>query len=417
MELNAIVWKEIRELVRDRKTIFSAIILPAVMLPLMGYLLVVATKVTPIKVVILNRDGGDVSWLLISYIKDYLKDAKAEIVITNVTVNNYDILVEIPSNFTNTILQSNPLRFKAAVVKIKVSSKALTSMAFNVVMNKIVNAIRELSKTVAQGRVNLIYKTCCNVTVAPATAVLNPIVIQTEYVSERGKPLSMTEIGKMIAAKTLLFGIFYVSIPVVSFISDSIAGERERKNLETLLSMPIKRRNIVFGKFLATLFLGALAAVANLIGLVEYLNLINSLGNVQILVFDWKIIALHTLAMFVVVGATAAMLMPIVSLSDTVRGAQSLAGVVIMIPLLVIMYGMYGNLNTLPTTFKIIVSLIPHTYAVYAIDAVINGNYLGYFSNLLVTIIMSLIYILITVKIFESEIIITGLGISKARKR
>ncbi len=417
MELNAIVWKEVRELMRDRKTIFSAIILPAVMLPLMGYLLVIATKVTPVKVVIVNKDGGDVSWLLISYIKDYLKGVKAEVVVTNTTIPNYDVLVEIPSNFTSIVLQTNPKAFKTAVIRIKVSSKALTSMAFNAVINKITNAVRELSKVVARGRVSVIYKVCCNETTAPVTAVLSPIQVLTEYVSEKGKPLSITEVGKMIASKTLLFGIFYVSIPVVSFISDSIAGERERKNLETLLSMPIKRRNIVFGKFLATLFLGALAAVANLIGLIGYLNMLNSLGNLSILVLDWKTIVLHSFAMFVVVGATAAMLMPIVSLSDTVRGAQSLAGVVIMIPLLVIMFGMYGNLNALPETFKILVSLIPHTYAVYAIDSVINGNYLGYVINLLITIAMSLVYIMITVKIFESEIIITGLGLSRTKRK
>jgi ABC-type Na+ efflux pump permease subunit len=107
--------------------------------------------------------------------------------------------------------------------------------------------------------------------------------------------------------------------------------------------------------------------------------------------------------------------MPIASLSDNVRSAQSLGGFIQMIPLLIIFYAMYGNINALPPTLELFVKLIPHTYAVLAIDALLKSKWLGVILDIALMMIITLAYLVITMKIFESEYIVTG-SISRRRR-
>ncbi len=437
MQLKAIIWKEVKDLSRDRKTLLTAVIMPALLLPLMGLLLVAAQKTVPVHVVIVNEDNGTVMPSILSgqvlslpttvqkvnygklvaeYLKKLIEKTSSNVIVEVVNdvhkVRKYDILVLIPRNFTSSLVALVPEDFKQAVVRVYLrTAPSGLSMGATSIFQSIIMALKKLSSDVlAPQRVELLLA-CCNVTNVKPQAVLQPIVVKTEYVNVYGQRVSMKELSKIMTSKLLLFSIFYVSMPVVAFISDSIAGERERKTLETLLASPISRRSLIFGKFSATLVLGLLAAVADMVGLILYIQILQSsmlsTGGLS-LTLDPSLILMHGFVMLLVVAATAAMIMPLASLSDNVRSAQSLGSLIQMIPLLIIFYAMYGDINALPPTLEAFVRVIPHTYAVLAIDAMLKGAWLDVVIDIAIMMVITFAYLMITVKIFESEYIVTG---------
>ncbi len=450
MGLKPVIWKELKDLSRDRKTILTAVVLPAIMLPLMAQLLVLAQKSTPVRVVIINEDKGsvvpalllqpipflqgkqlqrvnlglEVAKLIIQSVKRV--NPSVEAIIINGTpkaVPNYNVLIIIPKDFSARLLTLDPSSFNVTYVEVFYrAGPSSLGIGVTQVYQTVITTLNLISKQYfARERVSILLA-CCNATKVPPEAVLSPIVVKTQYVSVTGKRISAAELGKMLSAKLLLFSIFYVSVPVLAFISDSIAGEKERKTLETLLASPVSRRDVVLGKFMASLALGILAAVADVVGLIFYIQTINTqLATTAVkgmpsftLTLDPRIIALHGFVMLLVVASTAALLMPIVSLTDSVRSAQSIGGFVQMIPLLIILYAMYSDINTLPLSAKILAYAIPHTYAVLAIDQALKGSWLGVAESVIAMLIITAALLAITVKIFESEILITGF--SKKRK-
>ena len=453
MELKSMIWKELKDLSRDRKTLLTAVVLPAIMLPLMAQLLVLAQKSTPVRLVIINEDQGaqvptlffqplpflqgkevqrvnlglEVAKIIERAVKRVAPNTK--VIILNGSVKElpkYDVLVIIPKDFSEKLLTLDPTEFNVTYVSVFYrAAPSSLGISATQVYQTVVTTLNMVSRQYfAKERVSVLLA-CCNATQVKPEYVLNPIIVKTQYVSVTGKRISAAELGKMLSAKLLLFSIFYVSVPVLAFISDSIAGEKERKTLETLLASPISRKNIVLGKFAASLVLGLLAAMADVVGLIFYIQTINSQiaasATAQAvpgltLTLDPKIVALHAFIMLLVVASTAALLMPIVSLTDSVRSAQSIGGFIQMLPLLVILYAMYSDINALPLSIKIMVYAIPHTYAVLAIDQALKGSWVGVLESLLAMVAITGALLAVTIRIFESEILITGLpSLSKKR--
>jgi len=441
VQLKAMLWKELKDLSRDRKTIFTAVFLPAFMLPLMAQLLVLAQKSAPLTVVIVNLDRGaqvpafmlqplptgkvaekvnlgyQVAKLIEQSVRKVTQNARVIVINNTEKVPYYNVLVIIPPDFSEKLLTLNPERFNVTQVEVFYrAGPGGLGIGATTVYQTVIGILRYLStQTFAKQRVEVLLA-CCNVTNVPPEAVLSPIKIKTQYVSVTGQRISAAQLGKMLSAKLLLFSIFYVTVPVLAFVSDSVAGEKERKTLETLLASPIKRRNVVLGKFGAALVLGLIAALADMAGLIAYIQIINSqLATPQVgvgtsfkLVLDPSIVLLHGLVMLLVIAATAAMLMPLVSLTDSVRSAQSLGGVIQMIPLLIILYAMYADISSVPMPWKLLVYAIPHTYAVLAIDQALKGSWVGVLEDTLAMVVITGFLIWVTIKIFESEVLVTS---------
>ena len=76
--------------------------------------------------------------------------------------------------------------------------------------------------------------------------VLSPIVVQDVDVSTPASR-SVLILGTLsyLMLLTMLMGGMYLAI-------DTTAGERERGSLEPLLTVPVKRQHLIYGKILAT---------------------------------------------------------------------------------------------------------------------------------------------------------------------
>ena len=95
-----------------------------------------------------------------------------------------------------------------------------------------------------------------------AEKVLNPIVIGPKDIASKeqttGNLLGM--VLPMLLIISLLMGTMYPAI-------DTTAGEKERGTLETLLTLPVTNREIIFSKFVTVALIGIVSALLNLISM------------------------------------------------------------------------------------------------------------------------------------------------------
>ena len=133
---------------------------------------------------------------------------------------------------------------------------------------------------------------------------------------------------------TLLVWGWVPFLLVNSVVADSIAGERERHTLETLLASRLSDRTILFGKIAAAVAYGWGLTLATLLIAVVTINLVHGQG--RLLFFPPEIFA-SILALSFLVALLAAGLGVLVSLrAATVRQAQqtlSVAFLLLFVPL------------------------------------------------------------------------------------
>ena len=182
--------------------------------------------------------------------------------------------------------------------------------------------------------------------------------------------------------------------------SESIAGEKERGTIATLLVTPIKRSDLVIGK------IGALGITTMAGAFVSFLGLILSIPKLAGTDFSFSAYGFDSLVMlFFVVIITALFFTTLLTIVSTyaksVKEAGSLAGPLMIVVMVV---GMTGMMNTTANT-NLLMYLIPIYNSIQSLTGILNQSF-----NLwatIITIVTNTIYISLGVylltKMFDSE--------------
>jgi sodium transport system permease protein len=171
--------------------------------------------------------------------------------------------------------------------------------------------------------------------------VLSPIVVQDIDVSTPASR-SVVLLGTLsyLMLLTMLMGGMYLAI-------DTTAGERERGSLEALLTVPVQRRQLIYGKILATcaymtlslsLTVTAFAIVLRFVGLEQFGMSVNfgPLVALRIILFCLPL-----------VPAGAALMTIVAAFTRSYREAQTYLGLVLIVPTLPLVFA--GMLGLRPT--------------------------------------------------------------------
>lgn len=171
--------------------------------------------------------------------------------------------------------------------------------------------------------------------------VLAPIVVQDVDVSTPASR-SVLVLGTLsyLMLLTMLMGGMYLAI-------DTTAGERERGSLEPLLTVPVKRQHLIYGKILATcaymvvslsLTVTAFAVVLQHVGLEQFGMTVNfgPLVALEVVLFVLPLVPLGAALMTIVAAFTR-----------TYREAQTYLGLVLLVPTLPLVFA--GMLGLRPT--------------------------------------------------------------------
>ncbi len=278
-----IVSKELLDMVRDRRTIVTALVLPLLAFPLlfgvMGYLSNPTANPSPVYVV--NLDNGSYSAALT---KDLQNTTGLSITVVgsgNVTAEvqsgRYDVGLTIPASFSSSM--SGGGQVNLTLFYEQTNGRALQGVSI------IDGVVTSLSQQISSARLAVKGVT---------GAELNPIGVITSQVgkSESASLLITADLFPSFLLYFTFLGAFY-------FMVDDIAGEKERRSLEALFTLPPTRATIFLGKYTVAFLLAMVTTILGLVGTLFSLSELNigGAGSVSLpLIFYPEVIAVVALA-------------------------------------------------------------------------------------------------------------------------
>jgi sodium transport system permease protein len=129
---------------------------------------------------------------------------------------------------------------------------------------------------------------------------------------------------------------------------DTTAGERERKSLEPLLTLPVERATLLFGKIGATVFFMLLSLFLSLVGFVIAMRFmpLDQLGMSSGFTPITGIVAFFLLVPFALLGAVLMTL--VASFTKSIKEAQTYLGLLLLVPTLPVAFASILNVRATP---------------------------------------------------------------------
>ena len=316
MKALLIVWKkELRELVRDRKTLMLSLLMGPILAPVLiiGLAKIGESKAQEqmeqaLEVAIVGADRAPslVEWLHGQGIE------RKEVADPDAAIRSQaeDAYLEVGEDYAEQWRDGEP-----ALVEIVHDSTRRDS---GIPVRRIENALQRYNQQV--GALRLLSRG------------INPQVAAPLMVSH--KDLSTPEArGATLAAAMLPYMlILFAFLGSIQLVVDTTAGERERQSLEPLLATPARRGAIVSGKIAAACSVGVLALLLTLLGFKVGAELAGGISR-QMAVGGAEIAMMMVILLpMVFLGGT--LLTCIAAGAKSVKEAQSYMGVLVLLPMI-----------------------------------------------------------------------------------
>ena len=205
-----------------------------------------------------------------------------------------------------------------------------------------------------------------------------------------------------------LFIIMAITVSATYPATDTTAGEKERGTLETLLTFPIKSKDIIIGKFLSVTLSSIITGLLSLILAIISLKIAGEMFTIYENVNLMLPISSLIFAILVIIAYSiliSGLCIAIASKSKTFKEAQSA-----LTPLTFISFfpGMIAFMIGIKTTY--LLALIPFLNYTLIFTDITNGNvnFLHIILMLISTIIIIAIILKIIIKQYKSEKVLFG---------
>lgn len=247
--VTAILRKEFVDAVRDRRTLISMVIFPVILMPILMFLPMYmgSPQANPAQVAVIQMDRSSDAFVEIL-------TNRSELAVTFLTPGqnltkmiedgDYELGLILPEDFTASLTPSNG---SLALPAIYDPSSVRSSQAFSLVAGVTANYERSIVLRRLEEK-------------GLSEEALNPI--RFEEVSVARVPGGF---NLMVMFVPMMLGM-YSALGAMYFVIDTTAGEKERKTLEVLLTMPSTRSEIVLGKFLVAVGLSVMASALSMVG-------------------------------------------------------------------------------------------------------------------------------------------------------
>ena len=405
MNIYPVIWKELKDMTRDIRTLAAISLMPLLMMPLLALSSIYAQGLQPGTVIIMDEDRIEIqlgngtiissanltTWLKNEFVKTGYK-------VLNEETGEFDLEIKIPRGFTKNLTLFNTTA-ELTIVKNVASSKSQNAEG---IARNVINAF---SHTVAELKVKYLGH-LAQISIYPPS-VLSPISTYTELVRPGGEEATYEETVQIALSKLLAFSLVFVTTPSIAYITDSVVGEKERKTFESLLTTPLSRSAIVLGKLVSASFIGLVTGLADAAGLILFFILPSIAYGVNLLAFFTPpLILAHITAVYVSVLASLALIMPIVIRSGSYRTAQVFSLIIIGAASIVFFISLYVDINQIVPAAKYVLYILPYTHAVQMIKVSVFGDLSSFLLHLSAAVAEILILIGVAIKLFNEEKII-----------
>lgn len=380
--------KEWLEVLRDKRTIFTTFLLPLILYPL---LIIGFNAVMSRQTGVLEERGASVA-----VADSVLNPVSARIVASLQEIENFDF---VPANDVVDYLYEN--KDIQGVVSISDSLDVDGLRLYHVsiqydaaneqgqmVYDKVSWKLREVQQEIAE-----------------------------EHISARGinpKIMNIIEVHRIDTADSqkkmgMILGMFLPYIMIIMLLTgasivaaDLVAGEKERKTLETLLVAGVDRREIVIGKYLTIISLSMLNLIVNLFSMsISVQFMLGQTGmDMAGVGIPFKAILLLLATMLPLATFFAALLLSISTFSRNMKEARSYEQPIMMVSMIMAMISFLPAIE-----LNGMLALIPVVNISLIFKAVMVNDY--QISHLLITIgstlVLDAIAIWASIKLFNSE--------------
>jgi len=405
--LGHIIMKEIKELLT-----------PATLIPILIFAVIFGSLGSafggaaeqfsePPKLGVINQDPG----FLGSYIYQDL-DHKSTIIyngtdieagIATVSEQNGVALLVIAPNFTDNLTDD-----QAGSVQIWWIMKgtgimdSISSGAADVVLAQVQN---DLSKYLID-----------NTITTNSTVILNPVKYNQNTVFKNKEMVGITPgtIATVMTGQSIIVPLIVVMVVIYAgtMVVTSMGSEKENKTLETLLTLPVRRTSIVFGKLAGAAIVGLVFAAIYMVGMGYYMSSLVGSTSLDLSSFgislDLLDYVLVGISLFLALLFALGLCMILGIFTKNYRAAQTMTLPVTMLALIPMFVLMFTDFNTLPTFAQAIVFAIPFSQPIIAINSLMFGQVGIVLIGIVYEIAIALVTIFIAVYLFKKDILLTG---------
>ncbi len=347
--------KELKETLRDRRTLMIMVLLPLVIYPLVVLALgqgVAATRMDQkekvSRVGLVGKSWTQLEQALADHDRIQLVDGAAGD--ARLQRRELDLLVVVPATAKKDLASGGTVALTLRYDQ----SQDRSSVALNRA-REVIDALEvKLREARFKGRG------------LPLT-LANPVDLERENIASSqalGAKVLAGALPLMVVLMVLL-GAFYPAI-------DLTAGEKERGTLETLLVAPVKRTDIIAGKFLVVTTIAMVTGLLNLgsIGLSFFLGFRTYLDVAKLPIdLPWSSLAMTVVALVPASIFYAAVMLAVAALARSFKEAQNLLTPIYMVFMMPSMLAMLPWIKLTP-----LAALVPAVNIALLTREIITGN-------------------------------------------
>lgn len=380
-----IVKKELLRILTDKRLCFTTIIMPGLMIFIMYALVgnVMSNTYSTLQnseyTVVINNVPNDIKELLLKNKISFKEKNKPQNYYMNkIRDKNLDLYIDFDKNFEDNILNGTEKGVQVPSVSIYYNSQSNSSNTGYMLLSSILNEYKDCIR-------NVFYVNSGNDLYDLATTK-----------DSTGQFVSMILPMLLI---TMLFSI------CASVAPDSIAGEKERGTMATLLVTPIKREQLAIGKILGLSIIVVLGEISSFIGAMLSLPFL-SIGQDEI---DTSVYSINDyLELFIIVISTVLIMISLTAIvSVLARSIKEASSSMAPLTILVALVGISGMYNQNGSN-RLIHYIIPLYNSAQCMNEIFLFN--GNINHVIITVISNLLYTIILVyilsKLFKNEKII-----------
>lgn len=237
------------------------------------------------------------------------------------------------------------------------------------------------------------------------------------YTDITPQQLSNSQMGEGLMIPII---VMIVITMVGSIVITSMGTEKENKTLETLLTMPVRRTTIVTGKLLAAAIMGLFYGVCYLAGMMFYSKGITSgLSSVNLNDYGlgmtpmgWAVLFL---ILFLALFSALGICMILGAFTKNYKMAQTMIMPITVLSILPMMVFMFSGWNSMPGFLQGVIFAIPFSHPMMAMTNIVMGDTLVLAGGIAYLAVLDLILVMITVRVYNSDILITGVDFKNLR--
>ena len=217
--------------------------------------------------------------------------------------------------------------------------------------------------------------------------------------------------------------IMLVIVMIGSIVISSMGNEKENKTLETLLTWPVNRTTIVAGKLIGSTIAGLVMGLMYMVGMYFYVNgmsvgqssgvSMESLG-LSLSVIDWLIV---TAFMFLTIICALGLCMILGAMAKNYKAAQTYILPISVLAVIPMFVTMFSSIDSMPMAVQILLFAIPFTHPMVIMQNLMFGNTMWIIGGAIYLVLFTAVTFFITVRIYNSDILITGFAQKDKRNR